>query len=78
MLKCANKIASHMRFRKVQLLLTAISERVTRQKKKSFRCMRRPTRFLPALRLGVTDKNSTSTEIIIRHDCDLRTRMEDD
>lgn len=34
--------------------------------------------FLPALRLGVADKNSTGTEIIIRHDCDLRTRMEDD
>lgn len=34
--------------------------------------------FPPALWLGVADKNSMDTEIIIRHDCDLRTRMEDD
>lgn len=45
---------------------------------KSFRLYAAADAFLPALRLGVVDKNSTGTEIIIRHDCDLRTRMEDD
>lgn len=52
----------------LQVSMAKVNERDNKAKK--FSLYAPADAFLPAPRLGVADKNSTGTEIIIRHDCD--------